>query len=215
MAKEFSKSTSKKQYKDMPEKKHPEKTVKYKKKETKENFTFKDYLGKLGSTYTSEMAKKVKGTTPTFSESIFEKNLENIIQENLKPTMKKRDLLKLIESEIQRKKGLNEDFYFDEKEPELDEDFMMDGGDTTTITPVKPKTKPSIDPDKEEEYDEPMNPDEGEEPHPQAPLKGKPIVAKSKMDDENEILGKFKKRFDMDMDRLDNVTHKPHRFKKY
>jgi hypothetical protein len=35
------------------------------------------------------------------------------------------------------------------------------------------------------------------------------------MDDENEILGKFKKRFDMDMDRLDNVTHKPHRFKKY
>jgi hypothetical protein len=153
MAKEFSKSTSKKQYKDMPEKKHPEKTVKYKKKETKENFTFKDYLGKLGSTYTSEMAKKVKGTTPTFSESIFEKNLENIIQENLKPTMKKRDLLKLIESEIQRKKGLNEDFYFDEKEPELDEDFMMDGGDTTTITPVKPKTKPSIDPDKEDEYD--------------------------------------------------------------
>ena len=36
MAKEFSDSTSKKQYKNMPEKKHPEKTVKYKKKETKE-----------------------------------------------------------------------------------------------------------------------------------------------------------------------------------
>jgi len=32
MAKEFSDSTSKKQYKDMPEKKHPEKTVDYKKK---------------------------------------------------------------------------------------------------------------------------------------------------------------------------------------
>jgi len=100
MAKEFSKSTSKKQYKTMPEKKHPEKTVKYNKKETKENFTFKDYLGKLGSAYTSEMAKKVKGTTPTFSESIFEKNLENIIQENLKPTMKKRDLLRLIEASM-------------------------------------------------------------------------------------------------------------------
>jgi len=100
MAKEFSKSTSKKQYKTMPEKKHPEKTVKYNKKETKENFTFKDYLGKLGSTYTGEMAKKVKGTTPTFSESIFEKNLENIIQENLKPTMKKRDLLRLIEASM-------------------------------------------------------------------------------------------------------------------
>lgn len=37
MAKEFSDSTSKKQYKDMPEKKHPEKTVKYKKKKTNEN----------------------------------------------------------------------------------------------------------------------------------------------------------------------------------
>jgi hypothetical protein len=36
MAKEFSDSTSKKQYKDMPEKKHPEKTVK--KKTTKENY---------------------------------------------------------------------------------------------------------------------------------------------------------------------------------
>jgi len=36
MAKEFSDSTSKKQYKNMPEKKHPEKTVKYKKKKTNE-----------------------------------------------------------------------------------------------------------------------------------------------------------------------------------
>ena len=37
MAKEFSDSTTKKEYKTMPEKKHPEKTVKYKKKETKED----------------------------------------------------------------------------------------------------------------------------------------------------------------------------------
>ena len=199
MAKEFSKSTSKKQYKNMPEKKHPEKTVKYKKKETKENFTFKDYLGKLGSVYTAEMAKQVKGTTPTFSESIFEKNLENIIQENLKPTMKKRDLLKLIESEIQKKKGLNEDFYF-EDETELDEDLMMGGVDAPTIAPTKPKTKPSIEPD-EEEYDEPMNPDEGEDPEPQA---------KS-----DEMFNKFKKRFDMDMDRMEKTTHKPLRFKKF
>ena len=123
MAKEFSKSTSKKQYKTMPEKKHPEKTVKYNKKETKENFTFKDYLGKLGSAYTSEMAKKVKGTTPTFSESIFEKNLENIIQENLKPTMKKRDLLRLIEA-------------------------SMAGTETETKPDVKPDVKPGPNPDK-------------------------------------------------------------------
>jgi hypothetical protein len=37
MAKEFSDSTSKKEYKDMPEKKHPNKTVKYKKKKTNED----------------------------------------------------------------------------------------------------------------------------------------------------------------------------------
>jgi len=37
MAKEFSDSTTKKEYKDMPEKKHPEKTVKYKKKKTNED----------------------------------------------------------------------------------------------------------------------------------------------------------------------------------
>lgn len=36
MAKEFSDSTTKKEYKDMPKKKHPEKTVKYKKKKTNE-----------------------------------------------------------------------------------------------------------------------------------------------------------------------------------
>ena len=97
MAKEFSKSTTKKQYEKMPEKKHPEKTVKYKKNETKENFTFKDYLGKLGSVYTAEMANKIKDIRPRFSESVFEKNLEKIIENNLKPTMKKRDLIRLIE----------------------------------------------------------------------------------------------------------------------
>ena len=37
MAKEFSDSTTKKEYKNMPEKKHPEKTVKYKKKKTNED----------------------------------------------------------------------------------------------------------------------------------------------------------------------------------
>lgn len=37
LAKEFSKSTTKKDYEKMPEKMHPEKTVKYKKKTTKEN----------------------------------------------------------------------------------------------------------------------------------------------------------------------------------
>ena len=205
MAKEFSKSTSKKQYKNMPEKKHPEKTVKYKKKETKENFTFKDYLGKLGSTYASQLTSKVTGPGVKFDESVFEQNLENIIQENLKPTMKKRDLLKLIESEIQRKKGLNEDFYYDE-ETELDEDFMMSDVDAPVKTPtrIKPKreTEPS-EPEWEPEEDEPIIPSPDTDPEPQA------------KDDEDFFFKRFKKKFDKDLERMDEATHKPIKYRKF
>jgi len=61
MAKEFSDSTSKKQYKDMPEKKHPEKTVKYKKKETKEslqNFIENTIVEMLENEVDAKMSKK-------------------------------------------------------------------------------------------------------------------------------------------------------------
>jgi hypothetical protein len=200
MAKEFSKSTSKKQYKAMPEKKHPEKTVKYKKKETKENFTFKDYLGKLGSAYTAEMAKKVKGTTPIFSESIFEKNLENIIEENLKPTMKKRDLLKLIESEIKNKKGLNEDFYMSEMDEELDFDFMSDVETAPIIKPkIKPKT-PETEPEWSPDEDEPVVPSPNVDPEPQA-----------SEDDFEE----YKDDFDFLMKRMNESLHKPINYRKF
>jgi hypothetical protein len=192
MAKEFSKSTSKKQYKKMPEKKHPEKTVKYKKKETKEEFTFKDYLVKLGSTYTGEMTKKVKGITPRFSESVFEKNLKNIIEENLKPTMRKKDLLKLIESEIKRK-NLNEDFYMEEIDEELDFDFMSD---VETAPIIKPKIKPKreTEPEWEPDEDEPVIPDPNTDPEPQA-----------KEDDFSE----YKDDFDFIMSRMNESLHKP------
>ena len=61
MAKEFSDSTSKKQYKKMPEKKHPEKTVKYKKKNTNENlqkFLEDKILQLVESEVTPRMSKK-------------------------------------------------------------------------------------------------------------------------------------------------------------
>ena len=61
MAKEFSDSTSKKQYKDMPEKKHPEKTVEYKKKETKEslqNFIENTIVEMLENEVDAKMSKK-------------------------------------------------------------------------------------------------------------------------------------------------------------
>ena len=60
MAKEFSDSTSKKQYKNMPEKKHPEKTVIVKKKtnENLEKFLEDQILNMVESTITPRMSKK-------------------------------------------------------------------------------------------------------------------------------------------------------------
>lgn len=67
MAKEFSDSTSKKQYKNMPEKKHPEKTVKYKKKETKENL-----------------------------QKFLEEKISQIVDENIDAKMSKKDLIETL-----------------------------------------------------------------------------------------------------------------------
>ena len=61
MAKEFSDSTSKKQYKNMPEKKHPEKTVKYKKEKTNESlqkFIENTIIELLESKVDAKMTKK-------------------------------------------------------------------------------------------------------------------------------------------------------------
>ena len=57
MAKEFSDSTSKKQYKNMPEKKHPEKTVEYKKKKNNEE-TQKYWENKILEMLEEEKKKK-------------------------------------------------------------------------------------------------------------------------------------------------------------
>ena len=61
MAREFSDSTTEKEYKDMPKKKHPEKTVKYKKKETKEDiqkFIENTIVEMLESQVDAQMTKK-------------------------------------------------------------------------------------------------------------------------------------------------------------
>lgn len=201
-AKEFSKETSKKQYKTMPEKKHPEKTVKYKKKKTNEEFTMANYLDKVASVYANNAMSKTIDSQLHKEQSI-KKHLGNLIENNLKPTMKKRDLLRLIESEIQKKKGLNEDFYsLDERFEE--DDFMMDA---PTIAPTKPKIKPKRETEPSEPEWEPGEedvPNPNTEPEPQA-----------KDDEHHSMMSKFKNKFKMDMDRLDSTTHKPHRFKKY
>jgi hypothetical protein len=98
MAEEFSDKTTKKDYKDMPEKKHPEKTVKYKKKETNEVV---DYNKALGAAVTAGLKGNLsKLVNPKFntSESKLRNQLENIIERNLTPTMKKSDLIRLIEA---------------------------------------------------------------------------------------------------------------------
>jgi hypothetical protein len=58
MAKEFSDSTSKKQYKNMPEKKHPEKTVKKKTNENFKKFLEKKILEMVDNNIDAKMSKK-------------------------------------------------------------------------------------------------------------------------------------------------------------
>ena len=132
MANEFDEKTSKKDYKNMPEKKHPEKTVKYKKKETKEG-----YLENVGKKVTDIYAKKAfNDFKPGLAWGGLKEDYNKIIEKYTQPTMKKRDLLKLIESEINRKKGLNEDFYMG-----MDEEFDF-MSDTETDMPTRPKHRP-------------------------------------------------------------------------
>jgi hypothetical protein len=71
MAKEFSDSTSKKQYKKMPEKKHPEKTVKTKKESANENF-----------------------------QKFLEEKITKMVDEKIEPKMKKKDLVKTIKKKV-------------------------------------------------------------------------------------------------------------------
>lgn len=73
MAKEFSDSTTKKDYKKMPEKIHPEKTVKYKKKKTNENL-----------------------------QKFLEDRIVNIIENNIEPKMTKKDLINTIKKKSKK-----------------------------------------------------------------------------------------------------------------
>jgi hypothetical protein len=105
--------------------------------------------------------------------------------------MKKKDLLKLIESEIKNKKDLNEDFYMEEMDEELDFDFMSDV-ETTPI--IKPKIKPKreTEPEWEPDEDEKKVPDEEQQPQ------GKGNVYET-----------MNRNFKKMLTRMDNVDYKP------
>ena len=77
MAKEFSDSTTKKEYKTMPEKKHPEKTVKYKKKETKENL-----------------------------EDFLKEKISEMVDNNIAPRMTKKDLIETVAKKSKKMKSM-------------------------------------------------------------------------------------------------------------
>jgi hypothetical protein len=244
MAKEFSKSTSKKQYKKMPEKKHPEKTVKYKKKKkTNEEFTMANYFDKVASVYANNaMGKTVDSLT---KEQFVKKHINKIVENNLRPTMKKRDLLKLIESEIKHKKGLNEDFYMGKMDEELDFDFMSDVETAPFIKPkIKPKreTEPEWEPDEDVESEpqakrgyrmsgpgvlepgikepktKPKEPDTTPEWEPD---EDEPIVPSPNVNPEpqakrkKDFLNRFKDDFDRKMSRMDESTYKPINYRKF
>jgi len=77
MADEFQKSTSKKQSENMPEKKHPEKTVKSKKKETKEQF-----------------------------EKFLEKKISEMVDNNISPKMTKKDIIETVKKKSKKMKSM-------------------------------------------------------------------------------------------------------------
>ena len=147
MAKEFSDSTSKEQFKKMPEKLHPEKTVKVK-KETNETFDFSDYFKKV----TGGIAKNYEKNLSTTMEPKFESKLESrileMINKHMLPKMSKKEFVKTImeaEKEIQTpvKPGVRPERprpatpYQPKHEP-----APKAAGEREVETPVKPGVKP-------------------------------------------------------------------------
>ena len=171
--------------------------------------------------------------------------------------MKKKDLMRLIESENRNKKNLSEDFYVGEMDEDFEDDMMSDfdfaydetesepnsdeedyeeygmppsreDDDTPrprnkmsrlsrrmndpfapTIEPgiKEPKIKP-IEPDRapewEPDFDEPIVPDEDTETEPQARDKRN-----------KDFMRSIREEFNRSLNKLDNVSHKPIKYRKY
>jgi len=160
MAKEFAKST--KDFKKLPEKK----------KETNEDFSFKDYFNKLASVNTAAISKGVGSSLrPTF-ESKLEESIMKIIQKHTSPKMTKKDFIKtILESEKEVETPVKPDVDTPSK-PKKD-------------TPYQPKHKPAPKA-KEKEVETPVKPDvKPERPRPSTPYqpKHKPAPKAGKLPD--------------------------------
>ncbi len=147
MAKEFADST--KNFSKLPEKKD----------ETNEDFSFKNYLEKVGSTIAGNIAKEVPNSLrPTF-EGKLEESIMNMVNKHITPKMTKKDFIKTItEAEREVETPVKPDVKPERPRPQ---------------TPYQPKHKPAPKAG-EKEVETPVKPDvKPERPKPQTPYQPK------------------------------------------
>ena len=168
MAKEFSEKTSKKEYKKMPEKIHPEKTVKVK-KEQKEG-----YLDMIGKAMNKNMQNKIADIKPGVNwVSELENRINKLIEFHLSPKMTKGDLVRLV-SETETAPAPVKPKTPTKPKQDPDNPYKVKPGvkpspkaetkeQSPTIAPPKPKT-----PTKPSQPDTPYRPKPGPKPAPKA-----------------------------------------------
>ena len=168
MAKEFSEKTSKKEYKKMPEKIHPEKTVKVK-KEQKEG-----YLDMIGKAMNKNMQNKIADIKPGVNwVSELENRIDKLIESHLSPKMTKGDLVRLV-SETETAPAPVKPKTPTKPKQDPDNPYKVKPGvkpspkaetkeQSPTIAPPKPKT-----PTKPSQPDTPYRPKPGSKPAPKA-----------------------------------------------
>ena len=147
MAKEFADST--KNFSKLPEKKD----------ETNEDFSFKNYLEKVGSTIAGNIAKEVPNSLrPTF-EGKLEESIMNMVNKHITPKMTKKDFIKTItEAEREVETPVKPDVKPERPRPQ---------------TPYQPKHKPAPKAG-EREVETPVKPDvKPERPRPSTPYQPK------------------------------------------
>jgi hypothetical protein len=147
MAKEFADST--KDFSKLPEKKD----------ETNEDFSFKNYLEKVGSTIAGNIAKEVPNSLrPTF-EGKLEESIMKMVNKHITPKMTKKDFIKTItEAEKEVETPVKPDVKPERPRPQ---------------TPYQPKHKPAPKAG-EREVETPVKPDvKPERPRPATPYQPK------------------------------------------
>ena len=172
MADEFSKSTSKKQYKTMPEKINPEKTVKYKKKkEANEN-----YLDMVGKAYNKNMLNKISDIKPGISwgESEIQKGIMKLLEKHITPKMSKKDFLKLVSEQGETEEPITKPKPGTRPTPTIDPDFdpfinpdpsdQPEAESPEPITKPKPKPETMPTPTTDPDFDPFINPDPSDQP---------------------------------------------------